>query len=354
MTTQEKLAAPFPPEKVSWRPGKVSKKTGKAMALAYIDSRDVQDRLNEVFGIFGWQNCVEYINNAWVSTISVKDPDSGEWVCKSDGSDESDIEASKGGISGALKRAAVLLGIGRYLYDIDSPWMELDEYKQFTPASLKRLQALLGKSSKIASKAPETPSKSQTPSEPSTNPQKGRQPGEPCPKPSPEKDPEKEAAPQEADEKADAEPAELFKGPFYKQAKSGGPKGFLEICGEQKERIGARAYYFTLEEAEIEKANQVGKTNRALQMEILTALKAVKDWGTVDNFATTLKSQLAQAKKLAAMSDPPDTVFLQSVMGLARSVKQNSPTDRLREVGDQIEIILSAKEGFDGTEETND
>ena len=40
----------------------------------------------------------------------------GEWVTKADGADDTNIEAAKGGISDSLKRAAVLLGIGRYLY----------------------------------------------------------------------------------------------------------------------------------------------------------------------------------------------------------------------------------------------
>ena len=40
----------------------------------------------------------------------------GEWIGKSDGADDSNIEAAKGGLSAALKRAAVQWGIARYLY----------------------------------------------------------------------------------------------------------------------------------------------------------------------------------------------------------------------------------------------
>ncbi len=40
----------------------------------------------------------------------------GEWVTKSDGAGDTNIEAEKGGISDALKRAAQKFGIGRYLY----------------------------------------------------------------------------------------------------------------------------------------------------------------------------------------------------------------------------------------------
>ena len=38
------------------------------------------------------------------------------WVTKTDGADDTTIEGAKGGISDALKRAAVQFGIGRYLY----------------------------------------------------------------------------------------------------------------------------------------------------------------------------------------------------------------------------------------------
>jgi hypothetical protein len=38
------------------------------------------------------------------------------WITKSDGADDSNIEGAKGGISDSLKRAAVLVGVARYLY----------------------------------------------------------------------------------------------------------------------------------------------------------------------------------------------------------------------------------------------
>ena len=49
--------------------------------------------------------------------ISVKVGD--EWIIKWDGGDNTNIEATKGGFSVALKRAAVQWGIGRYLYSVD-------------------------------------------------------------------------------------------------------------------------------------------------------------------------------------------------------------------------------------------
>ena len=49
----------------------------------------------------------------------------GEWISKEDGAPFTDFEAFKGGISDALKRAAVKYGIGRYLYDAPIQWVPL-------------------------------------------------------------------------------------------------------------------------------------------------------------------------------------------------------------------------------------
>jgi hypothetical protein len=48
-------------------------------------------------------------------------------VTKWDGAENTDIEAVKGGLSGAMKRAAVQWGIGRYLYDLDEGWANIHD-----------------------------------------------------------------------------------------------------------------------------------------------------------------------------------------------------------------------------------
>ena len=45
------LKEPFDPRIVSWRVGSTSKDKTKAMALAYIDARDVMKRLDDVMGL---------------------------------------------------------------------------------------------------------------------------------------------------------------------------------------------------------------------------------------------------------------------------------------------------------------
>ena len=106
--TEMALKRPF--KNVKWRKGY---KNGKD--LVYIDARDVMDRLDTVFGVDGWQTKYEYLGGRMICNLSVQFNDA--WVTKSDGADDSSIEGAKGGISDALKRAAVLLGIGRYLYN---------------------------------------------------------------------------------------------------------------------------------------------------------------------------------------------------------------------------------------------
>jgi hypothetical protein len=121
------LYAEFPRDMVTWRPQGSVSKNNSIMALAYIDARDVMDRLDAVVGPANWSD--DYFETAKgrvICTLSINVD--GVWIRKSDGSGESDIEGEKGAISGALKRAAVKWGIGRYLYDLESPWVPCETY----------------------------------------------------------------------------------------------------------------------------------------------------------------------------------------------------------------------------------
>lgn len=126
----EKLKEPFPVGDVLWRIGQAGKgRDGNVWAkvLAYIDSRCVQDRLDAVCGPENWCNAKPEVGpgGGVMQGISIKV--NGEWITKWDGAENSDIEAVKGGLSDALKRAAVQWGIGRYLYDLGETWAEIVE-----------------------------------------------------------------------------------------------------------------------------------------------------------------------------------------------------------------------------------
>lgn len=124
MDIYQKLAAPFPPEDVDWRIQSSGVKGDRvwALAIAYLTNRAIQQRLDDAVGIGNWQDRYESIDGGFLCGIGIKVD--GEWVWKWDGADRSDIEAIKGGLSGAEKRAAVKWGIGRYLYDLKETFVD--------------------------------------------------------------------------------------------------------------------------------------------------------------------------------------------------------------------------------------
>jgi hypothetical protein len=124
----DQLKAEFPRDAISWRAQTVTKDGTKAMALAYIDARDVMQRLDDVVGPGGWQCRYPHANGKTVCEIGLRVND--EWIWKADGAGDTDIEAEKGALSDAFKRAAVRWGIGRYLYDLASPWVPCESYKR--------------------------------------------------------------------------------------------------------------------------------------------------------------------------------------------------------------------------------
>ena len=126
------LAAPFPVEDVSWRVGPTNERSRKedqplrGQPLAYIDARVVMDRLDSVVGFDKWQsNYTPGVATSIVCNIGIKI--GSEWIWKADGAGPSDMEADKGALSDAFKRAGVRWGIGRYLYDLKAPWIELEK-----------------------------------------------------------------------------------------------------------------------------------------------------------------------------------------------------------------------------------
>jgi hypothetical protein len=122
------LAAEFPREAISWRAQSLTRAGDKAMALAYIDARDVMDRLDLICGPENWQDgYVETAKGRVIATIEINV--GGTWIRKSDGAGDTAVEGDKGGISDAFKRAAVKWGVGRYLYDMPTIWVPCESYE---------------------------------------------------------------------------------------------------------------------------------------------------------------------------------------------------------------------------------
>jgi len=124
-----RLRRHFSPDDIDWRVGATNADKTKGMALAYIDARHVMDRLDEVLGPENWQCRYPHAGNKTVCEIGILIREGSEegWVWKADGAGDTDVEAAKGALSDALKRAAVRWGIGRYLYSLDSPWVALEQ-----------------------------------------------------------------------------------------------------------------------------------------------------------------------------------------------------------------------------------
>lgn len=145
-----KLAEPFRAEDIEWRvqqAGGFDKKAW-ALVLAYVTNRAIMERLDAVCGAENWRNEFDKAPDGGVmcgiSILTIRQyitirssgqmphPEKsgiGEWVTKWDGAQSTDIEAVKGGLSNAMKRAGVQWGIGRYLYNLESNFVTLNPAK---------------------------------------------------------------------------------------------------------------------------------------------------------------------------------------------------------------------------------
>lgn len=123
---QSKLAAPFSATQISWRVGATNGDKTKGIALAYLDARDVMERLDSACGFTGWQ-CRYTLADSGLLICEIGVRFSDEWLWRANGAGDTQVEAEKGKCSDAFKRAAVLWGIGRYLYDLPNTWFPIQQ-----------------------------------------------------------------------------------------------------------------------------------------------------------------------------------------------------------------------------------
>ena len=134
MMTKEQVAAlrrPFSAEDIEWRVGQAGKGSRGpwVKVLAYLTSRAVMERLDEVFGVGGWSHSIREISLGGSFGVACVIRAGG---CEhEDVAECSDIEALKGAASGALKRAAVHFGVGRYLYFLEEGFGRVHEGGKF-------------------------------------------------------------------------------------------------------------------------------------------------------------------------------------------------------------------------------
>jgi hypothetical protein len=126
-----RLARPFDPSEVKWKAQ--ATRENRALAVAYVDARVIQDRLDEVLGPANWQDEYEFLEGGGV-LCRLRLRIGGEWLTKVDVGGESEQpdegDRRKAAVSDALKRAAVKWGLGRYLYRLPHQWVDYDPRKK--------------------------------------------------------------------------------------------------------------------------------------------------------------------------------------------------------------------------------
>lgn len=118
-----KLAEPMP---YKWKIQSYNKEQTKGSCVAYVDSRDVQNRLDQVLQL-DWQDDYKEVKGNLYCGIGIKIEE--EWIWRWDCGTESASEGKKGEASDSFKRAAVKWGLGRFLYDLDIKWIDIKDKK---------------------------------------------------------------------------------------------------------------------------------------------------------------------------------------------------------------------------------
>lgn len=119
-----------PPESIQYLAKKVRiepNKKPQALAVAFVDSAYIEERLDRVVGPLSWQMDVKNCGDITVVGIGIKNPITGEWLWKWDTGQEpeendepADVRRSmfKGNISTGFKRAGYRWGIARDVLEI--------------------------------------------------------------------------------------------------------------------------------------------------------------------------------------------------------------------------------------------
>jgi hypothetical protein len=152
----ERASRPFDPDEVEFTMKAASRDRKRALMVAHLTARSVMDRLDDMVreGLLeSWTSTFEVVERsatkvqgkdesryAVVARIHLELP-GGKVLVKED---VGEGETLKGAFSDALKRAAVHLGIGRYLYRLGDMWVDLPEGRDYpSEEEIRRLRAKL-------------------------------------------------------------------------------------------------------------------------------------------------------------------------------------------------------------------
>ncbi len=108
----KQLKEPFNEDELEFKVGATNEDKSMGLALAYVEARAIQNRLDRVLGVTNWKVQYREITGGFICNLAIRV--NGEWTSKEDGSQVTDYESIKGGISSAFKRVAASgYGIGR-------------------------------------------------------------------------------------------------------------------------------------------------------------------------------------------------------------------------------------------------
>jgi hypothetical protein len=124
-TIFQSLQEPFASNLIEWKPQAVSADKKRALAAAYVDMREYEDRLDQVFP--QWTSSVQFlVTDRKVAAIVSLTIDGVTRVNVGEASleDENSFTSS---FAQAFKRACSDFGLGRYLYRLPQKWCDYDE-----------------------------------------------------------------------------------------------------------------------------------------------------------------------------------------------------------------------------------
>lgn len=150
---KDRLAEPFDPAEIKWRVTATSTQQNRhgpqkrGQLVAYADQRAYTDRLNDVFGEWGWTRSydVQVAQNferrapsdrtqtaiaakvVVVSTVTIHGLGSHTGVGEEWADDQNAATRAE---AQAFKRACACFGLGRYLYNLDQTWIDLDQHNR--------------------------------------------------------------------------------------------------------------------------------------------------------------------------------------------------------------------------------
>jgi hypothetical protein len=146
------LAQPFDPEAVEFKAGATTQDKARALALAYVDSRVYQGRLDAVTPDWRNEYTREYAGERVIVTCALTVAgvtrqaigESLQASARHDGSTVIEENAATSAEAQAFKRACSAFGLGRYLYSVPQVWAEYDpQRRQFAPAAVQALREML-------------------------------------------------------------------------------------------------------------------------------------------------------------------------------------------------------------------